>query len=261
LPALTFHRFLLAVLVSALAACVSADTEPAIEQASVEKPVALRDLLAAVRGDSPQAVQAILAQAPELARAAEGSGWTPLMRAVARENRDSDMVKLLLDYGADVNAKTPEGYTPLHMFFSVYAQVDATATNTIAQMLKDAGADLEARQHWDWTPLMAVAVEGGSLEFRALLKIGCDPYVRFTEKSLPAFTRGLSLAEVTLSNPIKVKALIDSGFRYSTDILHYGKKRIDEARARRRKGKTTEEDMNWYVEQLQESMALIKRAL
>lgn len=221
----------------------------------------LRDFLAVVQGGSPQAVQAILVRAPELARAADGSGWTPLMRAVARENRDSDIAKFLLDHGTDVNAKTPEGYTALHMFFSSYAQVDATATNTIAQMLKDAGADLEARQHWDWTPLMAVAVQGGNLEFCALLRIGCDPHVRFTEKSLPAFTRGLSIAEVTLSKPIKVKALIDSGFRHNTDILHYGKKRIDEARARRYEGKMTEEDMNWYIEQLQESMALINRAL
>lgn len=176
-------------------------------------------------------VLSMLSKAPELANASDDGGYTPLMSAVAREGRNSDIVRCLLEYGANVNARTPEGYTALHMFYEPYYQSDEASTFEIAQLLKDAGAELEVRTHWSWTPLMAVAAEGGDLEFRALLSIGCNPYVCYGETSLPIFTRGCSLGQVIVSDPDMVRSLIKHGYEYEPAILQYCEEQISEAKS------------------------------
>ena len=54
------------------------------------------------------------------------------------------VVKLLIDAGADVNAKNNDGKTPLHII---------KKSETIAQMLIDAGADVNAKNKKGYTPL------------------------------------------------------------------------------------------------------------
>ncbi len=190
----------------------------------------LQEFYEAIEDDNLDTVRRRLDRSPHLANAPwDHYGITPLMRAVSKEERNPACVQLLLSAGADVNAKTQEGYTALHMFTEIYYQAEKAKTYVIAQLLKEAGADVEATQHWDWTPLMMAAIEGQEDEFRALLAIGCNPYVTYTERSLPVFTRGQSLLQVVLGRPQKVVALADYSYRFDATILERGTQSIREA--------------------------------
>lgn len=65
------------------------------------------------------------------------AGNTPLMFAVGRGH--ANVVKLLIEKGADVNAKNSQGHTPL-----LYAVLDEGRNVNIAKLLIDNGADIDA---------------------------------------------------------------------------------------------------------------------
>jgi ankyrin repeat protein len=69
---------------------------------------------------------------------------TALHAAVARH--DADIVELLLDHGADPDARQERGYAPLH-------EAAAAGDETIARMLLEHGARLDARTDEGKTPL------------------------------------------------------------------------------------------------------------
>jgi len=83
---------------------------------------------------------------------AENTGYTPLIWAV-QFNR-LDVIKLLMERGADVTVCDERGYTPLHWACS-YADGSRA---TIACFFLEYGADAGARRHDGKTPL-EVALE------------------------------------------------------------------------------------------------------
>ena len=66
-------------------------------------------------------------------------GWTPLLWAVAAEDRD--LVELLLDRGADIHAQGYDGYTALHAGVQRGGIIDLTATLAILELLLERGLD------------------------------------------------------------------------------------------------------------------------
>lgn len=101
---------------------------------------------AVVKGDVDK-VRALLDQDPRLieARTQDQEGETPLHDAARWERKD--IVQLLLERGADVNAKTKGlGYTPLHI-------TAARGNQAIADLLLAKGADINAQSTYSGTPL------------------------------------------------------------------------------------------------------------
>lgn len=86
------------------------------------------------------------------AKAADGT--TALM--LATRSVGADVVQALLDYGADVNAKTADGTTAL-----MYAVNSAGAD--VVKLLLEKGADVHARDRGGWTVLMRAARFGSGL--------------------------------------------------------------------------------------------------
>jgi len=122
-----------------------------------------------------------------------------LCQAEFYQTATADMVQLLLDQGADVNAKDAAGKTPLHWaakadldtvrtLMSAGAEVNAkddldrtplhflsaSAAPDIVILLVKAGADVNAKTANDWTPLHGVAKFGTPENIKILLGAGAD---------------------------------------------------------------------------------------
>ena len=108
-----------------------------------------------------------LAVVPGTAPATAGAGLdAPLIDVVRRG--DAAAVRAMLDEGADVDARQPDGATALHWA----ARLDRV---DLARLLLAAGADPTAANAFDVTPLSLAAVNGSAGMVAALLAAGADP--------------------------------------------------------------------------------------
>jgi uncharacterized protein len=107
----------------------------------------------------------LLDEDPSLANAWAGDGFQPL--GLASFFGHVDAARLLVERGAEVNSasRNPMKVMPLH---SAAAAQDPDVRYEIAQLLLEAGAEPDARQQDEYTPLMA-ADQHGDQRLRELL--------------------------------------------------------------------------------------------
>jgi ankyrin repeat protein len=122
-------------------------------------------LKAAKSGDLIQ-VKKFISENPNLVHSRTLMGDTPLILAV--ESGNSNVVAVLIEAGADVNAKDDSRITPLH-WAAFYGRV------TIAEMLLKAGADINATgfRHNN-TPLQVAAAHGHAEVAEILISHGAN---------------------------------------------------------------------------------------
>jgi len=120
-------------------------------------------------------------------------GDSVLLVAVCSWLLTPELIRLLIDGGADVNAANDYGVTPLH-----YISTSARSA-VIARMLLDAGADPNARSESGMTPLSSSLYyqEGEDATVRALLAAGADFDACMSCK---ATTRGVSQPVIVNDN-------------------------------------------------------------
>ena len=145
-----------------------------------------RPLHQAVLSASPQVVEGMLNQGTDIntkadVRNTETDGRltdaTPLHLA-ALDNPGPAVASLLLDWGADIEAKNDNRWTPLHSA--------AVWNPEVAGLLLDRGTDIEAKTEDIWTPLhisTAIGIEPTVTEL--LLDRGTDTNAKTATDSTP----------------------------------------------------------------------------
>jgi len=160
---MTTRNWLAGTLVAAVAALGAS-----IGLAAAEAPIAD----AAMRGDRAN-VLALIKQGVNV-NAPQGDGVTALHWAA--RGGDADLVKALVDAGADAGARTLFGaYTPLHL-------AAERGAAPIVKALVAAGAAADARTSTGATPLMLAAAAGDTAAIAALLDAGASANAEETDR-------------------------------------------------------------------------------
>ena len=157
----------------------------------------------------------LLAKGAEV-NTADGGGFTPLIAAAGSGDRNAPLVKLLIEHGAAVNAKTGDTFEvvkngPIALGHLTALQLAAGMANYEAvEALVKAGADVNARDVRDATPLIfAVATDHANPKIVALLlskgaagKAAKDWARRYNDPAiLPLF--GLTPVKPAASEPVE----------------------------------------------------------
>jgi len=138
-----------------------------IETAEVKRVVdpKVRELIAAVRRQDDDQVKMLVKSEPEIAAGLDSGGSTPLHHAAAFGTLAA--MKFLIANGADVNAANDLESTPLHW---------AVQEPEKMKVLLDAGADINARTENGRTAVSLAAAANFDLEpLKFLLSKGADP--------------------------------------------------------------------------------------
>ena len=125
------------------------------------------DLYAACMAGAKDTVLEMIAGNPELAGAYSSDGWTPLHLACFFGQ--PQIAEALIARGAGVNARSrnPMQNMPLHA-------AAAGRNRDAVRLLLEHGADVNARQHGGWTALHAASQNGDVEMVRLLLGGGAD---------------------------------------------------------------------------------------
>jgi ankyrin repeat protein len=159
------------------------DRESAKTHVAAEPTLAI--FAAAIFGDAAE-IETLLAGNRSLVNAVSPDGWLPLH--LAAHFGHADAVRALLNKGSKVDAPSTNAMrnTALHA-------AAAGRSAAVAKLLLDAGADANARQTGGWTPLHSVAQSGDVEFARVLTEAGADVSARADNQQRPldlALTKG-----------------------------------------------------------------------
>jgi ankyrin repeat protein len=122
--------------------------------------------IAAKNGDTDE-VAALLSMDSRLTRTHDSDGWTPLHLAAHYGHADTVSVMLHNNAPVDIRSTNAMANTPLHAAL-------AGRRNDVSKILIEAGADVNARQHGGWVPLHAAAANGDREMVDLLVARGAD---------------------------------------------------------------------------------------
>jgi ankyrin repeat protein len=155
---------------------------------------ALATFIAAVRSKPRSAVEKLIAENPASIASRDHAGSTPLHHAAGFGALDT--MTLLLDRGADVNAKNRRGSMPLHWAVHDEAKV---------RLLLSRGATVNVKQIEGRTPLfLAASLSNGTTTLRHLLDHGANPNMATANGQTPL------MAAAGLGDIVAIRMLLDA---------------------------------------------------
>ncbi|MBX9601195.1 MAG: ankyrin repeat domain-containing protein [Bryobacteraceae bacterium] len=154
---------------------------------------AQEQIFPAIRAGDSTRLKAALAT-PGAVNRGDPLGITPLMYASAFGNVES--LRILLDFGAEVNARSEGGITAL-----LWAASDPAK----ASLLVERGANVNAASRDNRTPLMVAAMAGQESVVRLLLDKGADIQAQDAAGNTPLICAALS------GSPVLVRLMLDKG--------------------------------------------------
>jgi ankyrin repeat protein len=139
------------------------------DESAVQKPdPRVATFISAVRADNRRAVSKMLAENPGLVHARDAAGSTPLHHAAGFGS--AAVMELLMAKGADANAGNKRKSTPL--FWAIYDEAKV-------RLLLQHGANINARTTDGRTLIyQAASIDSGTSTLRLLLDKGVDPNVK-----------------------------------------------------------------------------------
>jgi ankyrin repeat protein len=164
---------------------------------------AAESFYAAIRSNDLQKLQALIQGGADVNVKERRGGATPIMHAAAIGSLDA--MKLLIDKGADVNARGPAGASALMWAVTDLAKV---------RLLLDRGARVNAASELGRTPLLLAAMSDGSSEIvKLLLARGADPKVVDKERWTTTLSAAYGNDTGTLRQLIAAGADVNSAWR------------------------------------------------
>jgi len=164
-------------------------------------------LIYAVLSRKPQMLEAILAHSPDI-EAKSSNGNTALHLAVSAADRE--MANLLIEEEADTNARNASGKTPLHI--AIHERDTA-----FTKLLIKSGADVNARTNTGWTPLHTAIRKGEIGIAKALINNSSTKLEEPGSNGLTALHlvagRNTPLLPLLLNRKVNLEALTASGER------------------------------------------------
>lgn len=123
-------------------------------------------LFHALQEGDAQLVQSLLETNPVLVNLENNDGFTPL--GYAAHFGHKEVVKLLLDYGAEINALSHSKLSFIPSNTALHAAIAGNRSVEVVELLIHSGADVNALDSHGHNPLQAAAFEG-NLEIANLL--------------------------------------------------------------------------------------------
>ncbi|MBQ9419446.1 MAG: ankyrin repeat domain-containing protein, partial [Synergistaceae bacterium] len=139
---------------------------------ATKRHVGYSEMLQLISNNLSEELKRVIADGADVNERDEKGRWTLLMNAARSDEPDLEIVKILLEAGADVNAADEYGDTALKK--AIYSRYNENSLDLI-EMLFDAGADVNIADDDGETPLIHAARCRNSDVVRLLLKLGADP--------------------------------------------------------------------------------------
>ena len=144
-------------------------------------------------------------------------GWSVLHWAILQN--DLKIVTALLRAGADLNARTKHGGTPLHTAASAWDNP------TVVRELLKAGADVNARNEDGATPLHSVASAANAV---ALLEAGADVNARTKDGYIPLHFAANQPKLAVITKLLKAGSELNARSKDGLAPLHFAARKAKE---------------------------------